>query len=87
MADTAVANASMLTKIAAMKAGTKPNASGGVPTGENGIAYVRAKDAFEGSKNVLIELYPYKGDKEPMKTLGYYVMTMYPKDPTGAPPA
>jgi len=83
MADHAVADNGIKTKIEAMKAGTRPNASGGVASGENGIAYVKAADKYYKSKNLLIEIYPYTGTKEPLKSLGWYIMTMYPKDSTG----
>ena len=86
MADLAVADSKIAPKIEKMKRGEIPNASGGVNTPENGIAYKSADDKFYGAKNVLVEIYPYKGDKEPCKTLGYYVMTIYPKDSTGAAP-
>jgi hypothetical protein len=87
MADIAVANPAMAGKITNMVAGNPPGvAAGGVPTPENGIA-VKAGDAAEyGAKNVLFEARPYTGDVEPMKSLGYFVQTMYPKDPTNGPP-
>lgn len=83
MADHAVADTGIRTKIDAMKAGTKPNASGGVASSENGVAYVKAADKYYKSKNLLIEIYPYTGTKEPLKSQGWHIMTMYPKDSTG----
>lgn len=83
MADHAVADSKIKTKIADMKAGTKPNASGGVASAENGVIYVKSADKYYRSKNLLIEIYPYTGTKEPLKSQGWYIMTMYPKDSTG----
>lgn len=83
MADHAVADSDIETKIAAMKAGTRPNASGGVASGENGVIYVKAADKYDRSKNLLIEIYPDNGTKEPLKSQGWYIMTMYPKDSAG----
>lgn len=85
MAETAVADGTIATRIGQMKSGAKPNATGGVTTGVNGIAYVKSSNSYVQAKNVLIEIYPYTGEKEPLKTLGYYIMTMYPKDPTATP--
>jgi hypothetical protein len=87
MADIAVADPKIAGKINTMKAsGGAGPASGKVTAAENGIAYVQADDKFYGAKDILIETFPYKGTNEPLKTLGYYIQTMYPITSTGAAP-